>query len=132
MNERAAGVPDCVILSNLDGVGPHEVNAFQRAAEVAVQKSLREGFGLTVSEALWKGTPVVGGRAGGIRSEARPRQPALVDSVDECGDRIAELLEDPAARRRHGLAGRERVRREFLIPRLLRDELHLLRRAAVG
>ena len=75
VNERAAGVPDCVILSNLDGVGPHEVNAFQRAAEVAVQKSLREGFGLTVSEALWKGTPVVGGRAGGIpRSSAR--QPA--------------------------------------------------------
>jgi trehalose synthase len=132
VNERAAGVPDCVILSNLDGVGPHEVNAFQRAAEVAVQKSLREGFGLTVSEALWKGTPVVGGRAGGIPLQLGPDSPLLVDSVDECGDRIAELLEDPAARRRHGLAGRERVRREFLIPRLLRDELRLLRRLAVG
>ena len=68
----------------------------------------------------------------GIPLQLGPDSPLLVDSVDECGDRIAELLEDPAARRRHGLAGRERVRREFLIPRLLRDEPHLLRRFAVG
>ena len=85
VNERAAAVPGCVVLSNLDGVGAHEVNAFQRAADVAVQKSLREGFGLTVSEALWKGTPVVGGRAGGIPLQLGPDSPLLVDSVEECG-----------------------------------------------
>ena len=91
-----------------------------------------EGFGLTVSEALWKATPVVGGRAGGIPLQLGPESPLLVDSTEECGDRVADLLEDPAARRRHGLAGRERVRREFLIPRLLRDELRLLRTLAVS
>jgi trehalose synthase len=126
VNERAPAVPGCVVLSNLDGVGAHEVNAFQRAADVAVQKSLREGFGLTVSEALWKRTPVVGGRAGGIPLQLGLDSPLLVDSVEECGDRIADLLEDPASRGRHGLAGRERVRRHFLILRLLRDELRLL------
>jgi trehalose synthase len=127
VNRRAADVPGCVVLSNLDGVGAHEVNAFQRAADVAVQKSLREGFGLTVSEALWKGTPVVGGRAGGIPMQLGDDSELLVDSVEECGDRIAALLEDPALRAKHGREGRERVRRSFLLTRLLRDELRLLR-----
>jgi len=126
VNERAKEVPGCHVLSNLDGVGAHEVNAFQRAADVVVQKSLREGFGLTVSEALWKGTPVVGGRAGGIPQQLGEGSELLVDGIKECGERLVELLHDPARRAEHGRQGRERVRRRFLLPRLLRDELRLL------
>jgi trehalose synthase len=115
------------VFTNLTGVSNIEVNAFQRLSDVVVQKSIREGFGLVVSEALWKGTPVVAGRAGGI-----PLQMAdgvggvLVDSVAECGAQIVRLLEDPDAARALGAAGRERVRRRFLLPRLLRDFMLLL------
>lgn len=122
---RAGTMPGVRVLSNLDGVGAHEVNAFQRTADVVVQKSLREGFGLTVSEALWKRTPVVGGRAGGIPMQLGEESPLLVDSVEECAERTVELLEDPSYREIMGNAGRERVRRNFLIVRLLRDELRL-------
>jgi trehalose synthase len=66
VTEHAAGDPQIHLYTNLTGVGNVEVNAFQRLSEVIVQKSIREGFGLVVSEALWKGTPVVAGRAGGI------------------------------------------------------------------
>jgi trehalose synthase len=120
---RAATARGVRVLSNLDGVGAHEVNAFQRAADVAVQKSLREGFGLTVSEALWKKTPVVGGRAGGIPMQLGEQSPLLVDSVEQCAERVVELLDDPVYRTIMGNAGHERVRRDFLIVRLLRDEL---------
>ena len=62
-----------------------QINAFQRVADVVIQKSLREGFGLTVSEGLWKGRPVVGGRAGGIKLQIRDGYDGyLVDSVEEC------------------------------------------------
>jgi trehalose synthase len=98
------------------------VNAFQREADVAVQKSLREGFGLTVSEAIWKGTPVVGGDEGGI----------LVESVEECAEAIVRLLDDAPLAEAKAHAGRERVRREFLTPRLVRDELALYVRLLAG
>lgn len=119
------------VFSNLTGVGNIEVNAFQRLSRVVVQKSLREGFGLVVSEALWKGTPVVAGEAGGI-----PLQMAdgvggyLVGSVEACAGAVVRLLEDTEAAAELGRAGRERVRRQFLLPRLLLDELALLRRLA--
>ncbi|MQM27936.1 glycosyltransferase [Glycomyces albidus] len=122
----AADDPDIYLFTNLTGVGNIEVNAFQRHADVVIQKSLREGFGLVVTEATWKGTPVVAGRAGGI-----PLQLAdgvgghLVGSVEECAERVLDLLLDPAEGRRLALAGRELVRRRFLLPRLIGDELQL-------
>jgi trehalose synthase len=115
------------VFTNLTGVSNIEVNAFQRLSDVVVQKSLREGFGLVVSEALWKGTPVVAGRAGGIPLQmADGTGGVLVDSIAECGAAIVRLLEDPDAARALGESGRERVRHRFLLPRLLLDFARLL------
>jgi trehalose synthase len=124
----AAGADPLIhIYTNLTGVGNVEVNAFQRRSEVVVQKSLREGFGLVVSESLWKGTPVVAGRAGGIPLQMPEGTGGfLVDSVDDCARRILELLADSAAAAELGRSGRERVREHYLLPRLLADELRLL------
>jgi trehalose synthase len=117
---------DIALLSNLDGVGSPEVNAFQLASQVVLQKSLREGFGLTVSEALWKGVPVVGGRVGGIPMQiGRDECGRLVSSVDEAAAACLELLRDEELRRRLGASGHERVRRFFLSTRNLRDYLAL-------
>ena len=125
---RYAGVdPDLTILSNLDGVGAVEVNAFQQASTVVLQKSLREGFGLTVSEALWKGKPVVAGRVGGIPMQLGDTGGRLVDTIDGAVDACAELLGDAGLRQRLGEGGRERVRQHFLSTREVRDHLSLLR-----
>jgi trehalose synthase len=121
------------VFTNLVGVGNVEVNAFQALSKVVIQKSLREGFGLVVAEALWKGTPVVAGRAGGIPLQmADDTGGILVDSVDECANAIIALLRDESRARALGASGRERVRRHFLIPRLVLDELSLMRRLAAG
>ena len=117
--------PDLHIFTNLDGVGALEVNAFQRSSEVVLQKSLREGFGLTVSEALWKGVPVVAGRVGGIPMQLGDTGGRLVDTVDEAAAACLELLADPGLRHALGQGGRERVRRLFLTTRNLRDYLAL-------
>jgi trehalose synthase len=115
------------VFTNLTGVGNVEVNAFQRMADVVVQKSIREGFGLVVSEALWKGTPVVGGRAGGIPLQMSDGDGGyLVDGVEECANAIGMLLDDPARAAELGERGRERVREHFLLPRLLLNELVLI------
>jgi trehalose synthase len=118
---------DLTILTNLDGVGSLEVNAFQHSAEVVIQKSLREGFGLTVAEALWKRIPVIGGRVGGIPMQIGSNDEAgrLVTSVDEAAAAAVELLSDKELRSRLGAAGRERVRTNFLSTRNLRDYLSL-------
>jgi trehalose synthase len=116
------------VFTNLTGVGNIEVNAFQRLSSVVVQKSIREGFGLVVSEALWKGTPVVAGHAGGI-----PLQMAdgvggmLVDSVERCAAAMVHLLQHPAEAEELAARGRARVREHFLLPRLLLNELALMR-----
>ncbi len=118
--------PDLTILTNLDGVGALEVNAFQRGSQVVLQKSLREGFGLTVSEALWKGVPVVGGRVGGIPMQIGDGVGGrLVTTNDEATAACLELLGDGELRHRLGVAGRERVRGNFLSTRNLRDYLRL-------
>lgn len=115
------------VFTNFAGVGNVEVNAFQALSDVVIQKSLREGFGLVVSEALWKGTPVVAGRVGGIPMQMPPGTGGiLVDSVDECADAMLHLLKHPEEARALGESGRERVYRHFLMPRLLLDELRLL------
>ena len=127
--EARAGDHDIHLLSNLQQVGSVQVNAFQRAAGVVVQKSLREGFGLTVSEALWKGRPVVGGRCGGIKLQIEDGVSGyLVDAVEECAARCVEILADAETARRMGTAGREHVRREFLSTRELEDWLRLFAR----
>jgi trehalose synthase len=121
------------VFTNLVGVGNIEVNAFQALSDVVIQKSLREGFGLVVAEALWKGTPVVAGRAGGIPLQmADGTGGILVDGVDACARAIIDLLRDEPRARALGASGRERVRRHFLIPRLVLDELSLMRRLATG
>ncbi|MEX1009084.1 MAG: glycosyltransferase [Acidimicrobiia bacterium] len=121
-----AGDRDIFLLSNLHQVGSVQINAFQRVANVVVQKSLREGFGLTVSEALWKGRPVVGGRAGGIKLQILDGYDGyLVDSIDECARRTIDLLADPVGADALGTQGREHVRNNFLSTRELEDWLRL-------
>jgi len=123
---RAGEDFDIFILSNLNGVGNVEVNAFQSAAQVVIQKSLREGFGLTVTEGLWKGRPVVAGAVGGILLQVQDGVNGyLVQSVQECADRLVHLLEQPALAQSMGEAGREHVRKNFLITRNLRDYLRI-------
>lgn len=133
IGEAGRDDPDIHVFTNLTGVGNVEVNAFQRFSSVMIQKSVREGFGLVVSEALWKGTPIVAGRAGGIPLQvADGAGGLLVDSTEECAKALLELLRDPIRSAATGAAGRERVRRHFLLPRLLLDELTLLDGLAHG
>jgi trehalose synthase len=123
---HADGDPDIHILNNFNNVGAIEVNAFQSLSDVVIQKSTREGFGLTVSEALWKGRPFIGGNVGGIPLQVQDGVSGyLVDSVEECGRRILEIIEDPGLGRSLGLRGKEHVRANFLTPRYLRDYLKI-------
>jgi len=116
------------LLTDWKGVGDVEVNAFQRASDVVLQKSIREGFGLSVSEALWKEVPVVGGNVGGIPLQIIDGQNGfLVESVQEAADKTMFLLKHVDAAKRMGKMGREHVRGNFLITRLLMDELKLLK-----
>jgi trehalose synthase len=127
----AEGDPDIFILSNLNNVGSVEVNAFQVHSAALIQKSIREGFGLTVTEGLWKGRPMVAGRAGGIVDQIQNGETGyLVESVDECAQALDEILERPDQARAMALRGKEYVRRHFLSPRLLRDWLALFNRLA--
>jgi trehalose synthase len=124
---HADGDPDIHILNNLNNVGAIEVNAFQSHCDVVIQKSIREGFGLTVTEAIWKARPFVGGAVGGIPLQVHNGETGfLVSSVEECAQRSLEILRDPALGKQLGRAGKESVRRQFLTPRLLRDWLALL------
>ncbi|HEU0303375.1 MAG TPA: glycosyltransferase [Gaiellaceae bacterium] len=121
--------PDIFVLSNLNNVGSVEVNAFQVYSSALIQKSIREGFGLTVSEGLWKARPVVAGRVGGIVTQIEPGVTGwLVDSATECAEACLEILADPATARQAALRGKEHVRTHFLTPRLLRDWLVLFNR----
>ena len=127
--EYAAGDPDIYILSNLNNVGSVEVNAFQVHSRVVIQKSIREGFGLTVSEALWKARPTVAGRVGGIVVQIADGETGrLVDSAEQCAAACLETLRDPETARIRALRGKEYVRTHFLTPRLLRDWLTLFNR----
>lgn len=123
--------PDIHVLTNFTGVGNMEVNAFQCCSDVVLQKSLKEGFGLVVSETLWKGTPVVAGRAGGIPLQMPEGTGGyLIDSIDECVEKTVRLLRNPRAAQELGTLGRRHVKEHFLITRLLADELRLLRSLA--
>jgi trehalose synthase len=127
--DYAGGDQDIYILSNLNNVGAVEVNAFQVHSAAVIQKSIREGFGLTVSEALWKTRPTVAGRVGGIVDQIEDGETGwLVDSSSDCATACAEILADPGTARARALRGKENVRRNFLMPRLLRDWLVLFNR----
>jgi trehalose synthase len=123
---HADGDPDVHILNNFNNVGAIEVNAFQSHADVVVQKSTREGFGLTVSEAIWKARPFIGGNVGGIPLQVEEGVTGfLVETVEQCAGRSLELLEDPSLGKTLGRRGKEHVRSHFLTPRYLRDYLRI-------
>ena len=117
---------DIHILTNLDGVMDKEVNAFQRSFNAALQLSIREGFGLTVAEALWKGVPVVGTKAGGITLQVIDGVTGyLVNSIEEAADRIKILIKKPWLARELGYAGRQHVKLNFLITKGLKNYLRM-------
>ncbi|HYL80645.1 MAG TPA: glycosyltransferase [Candidatus Acidoferrum sp.] len=126
VREAAGHDPDIHVLEL--PVDAHlEINALQRAAAVVLQKSTREGFGLTVAEAMWKGKPVIGGMAGGITVQILPDVTGYtVNSVEGAAFRIRHLLANPDVAARIGRIAREHVRRNFLITRQLADDLMLL------
>jgi len=113
-----------IILSRQDGA---LVNALQRRAAVILQKSIREGFGLTVAEAMWKGTPVIGGNVGGIRYQIEDGVNGfLVSSVEEAAGRVVQLVKDRKLREELGKKAKETVRQKFLLTRYLEQYLDLL------
>jgi trehalose synthase len=113
-----------IILSRQDSA---LVNALQRRAMVVLQKSIREGFGLTVAEAMWKGTPVIGGNVGGIPLQIKDGVNGfLVSSVEEAAERMVSLIKDKRLREQLGGKARESVRKQFLLTRYLEQYLDLL------
>jgi trehalose synthase len=122
----ADGDRDIHILNNLNNVGAIEVNAFQSQADVMIQKSTREGFGLTVAEALWKARPFIGGDVGGIPLQVQDGETGfLVSSPEQCAERTLTVLREPDLGKQLGRTGKEHVRKHFLTPRLLRDWLRI-------
>lgn len=123
---RAGEDFDLHVYSNFHNVGDVGVKAFQSAADVVMQKSLREGFGLTVSEALWKGKPVIGGKAGGIKIQIEDGVNGfLVNSTQDATDKTLYLLQNPDKAKQMGEAGKEIVRDKFLTIREIEDHLVL-------
>lgn len=102
------------------------VNAIQTASDVILQKSIREGFGLVVAEAMWKEKPVVGGNVGGIKFQIKNGQNGfLISSSEEMAARIVQLIENPGLSRKIGKEAKEAIKEKFLMPRLLRDYLKI-------
>ena len=123
VREAAKGSSDIQLLM-LPPNSNIEINALQRASAVVVQKSIREGFGLPVSEALWKARPVVASAVGGIPLKVKNRYNGLlVHSVEGAAYAIKQLLSNPEYAKRLGENGREHVRQNFLLTRHLRDYL---------
>jgi len=123
VREAAEGDPDIHVLL-LPPFSDLEINALVRASTVAIQKSLREGFGLTVSEAMWKKKPVIGGAVGGIKLQVIDGVTGyLVHSPEGCANRIAQLLRDRRLRERLGENGHQHVRQNFLVTRQVKDAL---------
>ena len=128
--KAAEGDPDIFLFSNPQELGSLEVdtfvNAFRTGSDIILQKSIREGFGLTVAEAMWKGKPVIGGRVGGIKIQIKNgKNGFLVSSPEGAAKRIVQLIKNPQLAEEMGIAARETVREKFLVPRLLRDYLKL-------
>ncbi len=125
VRQYAADDPDIHILL-LPPFSDKDINALQRSATVVLQKSLKEGFGLTVSEAMWKGKPVIGGNVGGIPLQIMHGLTGfLVHSVEGSAFRIRQVLNNPEMAKRMGQRGREYVRKNFLITRQIKEYLFL-------
>ncbi len=126
--EHAGDDPDIHLITSEED-NSVQVNAFQRGADVVLQKSKREGFGLVVAEALWKETPVVAGRVGGIPMQLRDGQDGyLVGSTEEAAEKVAKLLLAPELQAQMGRNAREHIRSDFLITRKVLDYLKLFNR----
>ncbi len=128
---RAGEDFDIHVLSNLDGVHNREVNAFQAACDVLIQKSTREGFGLVVTEGLWKGKPVIGGKVGGIPLQVIDGETGfLVTDSEGCARSSLFLLQHPERAKEMGERAREHVRKHFLSTRHLMDYLNMFNELA--
>lgn len=130
VKRHAKGDPDIFLFSEPEQVGYISsgllTNAIQAQSDISLTKSIKEGFGLTVSEAMWKGRPVIGGNVGGIKKQIIDGESGfLVNSPDEAANRIVELMKDEKLRKRIGKAAHERVKKHFLITRHLRDHLEI-------
>jgi len=125
--EAVGGDPDIHVLQ-LPPEADIEINALQRAATIIFQKSIKEGFSLAVTEAMWKGKPVIGSTAGGLAAQIVDGVTGYtVHSVEGVAFRARHLLNNPSHIQRMGGAGREHVRRNFLVTRHLSDYLTLMR-----
>jgi trehalose synthase len=118
--------PNIHLLTDLKGVGNLEVNAFQSASDVALLKSIREGFGLTVTESLWKEVPVVGGNVGGIPLQIINGETGfLVNTIEEAAEKTLYLLKHPEEAKKMGKNGKEHVKENFLVTKHLKKYLEL-------
>lgn len=127
VQEAAGNDPDIHILQ-LPPEADREINALQRGSSIVIQKALKEGFGVAVSEAMWKGKPVIGGMAGGVSAQIVDETTGfIVHSVEGAAFRISYLLNNPSAMGRMGALAKEHVRRNFLITRHLSDYLTMLK-----
>ncbi|TET52708.1 MAG: glycosyltransferase [Actinobacteria bacterium] len=124
---RYAGVdPSINFFSNVTGVGNVEVNAIQRASDVVIQKSKREGFGLVVSEAMWKFKPVVGTKVGGITLQIKDSENGfLIETTEEAAKKVKFLIENKEKAKEMGKKAHIYVKDNFLTPRLLNDWLDI-------
>lgn len=126
VKEQAKGDPDIFLHTNLSGVHAFEVNCFQRVADIVIQKSIREGFGLVVSEALWKRAAIVAGNVGGIPLQIKDGiNGLLAKNTVEFAEKVSYLLEHKRERQEIGNRGHEFIRDNFLVPRLVREEIEL-------
>jgi len=124
--------PDIFLFSDPQMLGSLKVddfvNAIQVGSDVILQNSIREGFGLTVAEAMWKGKAVIGGNVGGIKLQIQNGENGfLVSNSKELAKRIIQLIKNPGLAKKLGETARETVKEKFLIPRLLRDYLKLFK-----
>ncbi len=129
VKKESAKDPDIYLFSDIREINIENdtlVNAFQVASNVVLQKSIKEGFGLTVTEAMWKGKPVIGGNVGGIKLQIQDGENGfLVNSPEQASKKIIKLINNPELAEKMGKRAKETVRENFLTPRLLRDYLKL-------
>jgi trehalose synthase len=117
---------DIFVFTNLNNFGNLGINALQTISKIILQKSTREGFGLTVAEAMWKGTPVIGGDVGGIRLQIVDGKTGfLIHNEKECAEKIVFLLKNENIRRKLGMNSKKYIQKGFLLPRLLKDHLKI-------